>query len=96
MYCEAVGVGVQICLALVDTLHYCGIYVSGLHKIVSETVFALFVLHVPIIFALQILDLPITVQVSMIESFAHRIDVSFVFAFAHGLEGSELFGTFLT
>ena len=73
---------------LVDTLHYCDIHVSGLHKIVCETVVVLFGSACPYHICFADFGFAYDSQVSMIKSFAHMIDVSFAFAFAHGPEGS--------
>ena len=94
MCCEAVGVGVQICLVLVDILHHSNTNVSGLHKIVFETVVVISGYACPYHICFTSFGFAYHSQVSMIESFAHRIDVSL--AFAHGSEVSELFGAFLT
>ena len=76
MCCEVVEMGVQICLALEDILHHCDTNVTWLHKIVSETIVVLSSSVCPYHICFADFGFAYHSQVSVIESFAHRIDVS--------------------
>ena len=68
--------------------------VSGLHKIISETSVLFFDSACPYHICFTNFEFAYHTQVSMIESYVHKIDVSF--AFSYGPEGSEQFGIFLS